>query len=146
VSKAGCLGSSGAAGGSGLRLCQPSHVEATCGDPLNNGSMNSWLSPYVAGLDGCRIHPPRPRHQLGQSRLLALILASVVEASASSRMAVLATSLQRAGGVIVGASGQRIMITLGLSAGWIRAISIVSPDWLMVLRNSLSVLRNSLSV
>jgi class 3 adenylate cyclase len=60
--------------------------------------------------------------------LLALILASVVEASASSRMAVLATSLQRAGGVIVGASGQRIMITLGLSAGWIRAISIVSPD------------------
>jgi hypothetical protein len=37
----------------------------------------------------------------GYSRLPALILASVVDASASSRMAVLATSLYRAGGVIV---------------------------------------------
>ena len=37
--------------------------------------------------------------------------------AASSRIAVLATSLYRAGVVIVGASGQRIMITLGLSAG-----------------------------
>jgi hypothetical protein len=33
--------------------------------------------------------------------------------------------------VIVGASGQRIMITLGLSAGWTKTISIVSSDWLM---------------
>jgi hypothetical protein len=68
----------------------------------------------------------------GQSRLLALKLARVVEALASSRMAVLATSLYRAGVVIVGASGQRIIITLGLSAGWTKAISILSPDWLMV--------------
>jgi hypothetical protein len=47
----------------------------------------------------------------------ALIRANVVDASASSRIAVLATSLYLAGVVIVGASGQRIMITLGLSAG-----------------------------
>jgi hypothetical protein len=51
------------------------------------------------------------------NRLLALIRASAVDASASSRMAVLATSLYWAGVVIVAAVGQTIMITLGLSAG-----------------------------
>ena len=63
--------------------------------------------------------------------MLALILASVLDATASSRMAVLATSLYLLGVVIVGASGQRIMIMLGLSAGWARTTSMVSPDWLM---------------
>ena len=47
-------------------------------------------------------------------------------------MAVLATPLYLAGVVMVGASGQRIMITLGLSAGSTRTTSIVSPDALMV--------------
>jgi hypothetical protein len=31
--------------------------------------------------------------------------------------------------VIVGASGQRIMIVLGLSAGWTKTISMLSPDF-----------------
>jgi hypothetical protein len=73
----------------------------------------------------------RPGTSLGQSRLLALILTNVVEASASSRMAALATSLYRLGVVMVGPSGQRIMITLGLSAGWTKTTSIMSPDWLI---------------
>ena len=46
-------------------------------------------------------------------------------------MASAATALNMAGVVIVGASGQRIMITLGLSAGWTKTISIVSSYWLM---------------
>jgi hypothetical protein len=39
-------------------------------------------------------------------------------------MASAATALNRLGMVMIGASGQRIMITLVLSAGWTKAISI----------------------
>jgi hypothetical protein len=47
-----------------------------------------------------------------------------VDAPASSRIAAVATSLCRAGVVMVGASGQRIIIKLGLSAGWTKTISM----------------------
>ena len=59
----------------------------------------------------------------GYRRLLALIVASTVDASASSRMAVLATSLYLLGVVIVCAAGQRIMIKLGLLPPHARARS-----------------------
>ena len=68
----------------------------------------------------------------GYSRLPALILASVVEASANNFMAVLATSLYRAAVVMVGAAGQRIRTAGGASAGSTSSTLRVSPDWLMV--------------
>jgi hypothetical protein len=55
-----------------------------------------------------------------------------VEASARNRMAVLATPLYLLGVVIVGASGPTIRTTAGMESGWISAIVIVSPYWLMV--------------
>jgi hypothetical protein len=67
----------------------------------------------------------------GYSRLRALILASVVEASANNFMAVLATSLYRAAVVMVGAAGQRIRTAGGASAGSTSSTLSVSPDWLM---------------
>ena len=71
----------------------------------------------------------------GYSRLPALILASVVEASANNFMAVLATSLYRAAVVMVGAAGQRIRTAGGASAGSTSSTLRVSPDWLMVPRD-----------
>jgi hypothetical protein len=47
-------------------------------------------------------------------------------------MASAAVALNVAGVVIVGASGQRIMITLGLSTGWTKTTSTLSPDALIV--------------
>ena len=64
-------------------------------------------------------------------RRCARIWLCLVTAAASNLMISAATALNRLGAVMVGASGQRIMITLGLSAGWTKTISIVSPDWLM---------------
>ena len=90
-----------------------------------------------AGADAAARRRPGPGRARQQQAVrvtavgLALILATL-DASASNRMAVLATPLYLAGVVMVGASGQRIMITLGLSAGSTRTTSIVSPDALMV--------------
>jgi hypothetical protein len=63
--------------------------------------------------------------------LAALIWVYAVTTLARILITVAAASLSLAGAVIVGASGQRIMITLGLSAGWTKTISIPSPDALM---------------
>jgi hypothetical protein len=55
------------------------------------------------------------------NRLLALILANMVDASASRRMAVLVPRL--AGGVvIVGTVGQTIRTAAGMESGWCSSI------------------------
>ena len=76
--------------------------------------------------------PQKMPHAGGYSRLPALILASIVEASANNFMTVLATSLYRAAVVMVGAAGQRIRTAGGASAGSISSTLRVSPDALMV--------------
>jgi hypothetical protein len=62
----------------------------------------------------------------GYSRLLALILASLVDdASASTFMPAAATSWYLAGVVIVGSAGQ---VTRTMASGWIRWMVMLSPD------------------
>jgi hypothetical protein len=63
---------------------------------------------------------PKERAAGLQEIRLALIL------SASRRMAVLATSVERAGVVIVGAVGQTMRTTAGMESGWISWMLIQS--------------------
>jgi hypothetical protein len=63
----------------------------------------SILVPLLPAVARFMQRPTRSASPLGHSRRLALSRASVVDASPSSRMALLATSLYRAGVVIVGA-------------------------------------------
>jgi hypothetical protein len=64
----------------------------------------------------------------GYSRLLALILASLVDASASTFMPAAATSWYLAGVVIVGSAGQVTRTTGCMASGWIRWMVMLSPD------------------
>jgi hypothetical protein len=54
-----------------------------------------------------------------------------VTADANSRMISAAAALNLAGCTTVAWSGQQIMVTLGLSAGWTGSTLSASPDWLM---------------
>ena len=62
---------------------------------------------------------------------LGLVLCEAYGALATIVVILLAVAGKAAGDATDAAAGQRIMIALGLSAGWIKTISIVSPDALM---------------
>jgi hypothetical protein len=76
--------------------------------------------------------PESPVGPRDHNRLLALILVNVVAASATRRMAVLATSLWRVVVVIVGAVGQTMRTTAGMESGWMSSMLSVSPERLIV--------------
>jgi hypothetical protein len=69
------------------------------------------------------------RFWAGHRRLAALIWVYAVTALARILITVAAVSLSLAGVVIVGAAGQRIMITVGMSAGCIisSTVSVSAP-------------------
>jgi hypothetical protein len=81
-----------------------------------------------------KVHPrgKRDRAKGRYSRLLALILAKEVAPSANRRVMTAAVSGKRRGSHTVGCSGQTILITAGMSAGWTKTTSMVSPDVLIV--------------